>query len=160
MFKSPKNITLEEARKKIAHYCAYQERCKQEVIAKLETFSLPYQQINELIEWLEDEKYLNEDRFAQAFASGKFRNNKWGKIKIINELKQRNIKEQSIKIGLLEIENEQYEATLHKLLQQKLLALSPQPTAEHLQKAYVFALSKGYESELIGKLLKIIIKEL
>ena len=74
--------SLDEAQKKIEHYCAYQERCHQEVVQKLRQMKMIPQAIDVIIGKLIQENYLNETRFAQSFARGKFRIKKWGKDKI------------------------------------------------------------------------------
>ena len=81
--------SLDEAQKKIEHYCAYQERCHQEVIQKLRQMKMIPQAIDVIIGKLIQENYLNETRFAQSFARGKFRIKKWGRDKIIRELNMR-----------------------------------------------------------------------
>ena len=91
---------LEKARK----YCAFQERCHQELREKLYSWLLPEKSVEQIISELISEGFLNEERFAKAFSRGKFRIKRWGKNKITNELKRRNISEYSIRKGLKEIE--------------------------------------------------------
>ena len=105
-------FTLEEARKKLEHYCAYQERCHQEVVQKLRQMNMIPVAIDTIIGQLIQDNYLNETRFAQSFARGKFRIKKWGKERITRELKQRQISAFNIKIALREIPEEDYNETL------------------------------------------------
>ena len=77
-----------EILKKTENYCSYQERCKKEVIEKLSTLKLDKSEIDDVISYLIKNDYINEERFALAFTQGKFRIKKWGKIKIILELKK------------------------------------------------------------------------
>jgi regulatory protein len=96
------SFTIQEAQKKLEHYCAYQERCHQEVIQKLRGMNMIPEAIEIIISQLIEDNYLNETRFAQSFARGKFRIKKWGKERIVRELKFRKISPFNIKIALKE----------------------------------------------------------
>jgi regulatory protein len=87
--KSIKTYTLEEAKRALEHYCIYQDRCHKEVEEKLSKMRLIPEIIEEVIPHLISENFLNETRFAQSFARGKFRIKQWGKNRIVAELKQR-----------------------------------------------------------------------
>src|SRR6476620_10497067 len=99
-----KNIGTEKALQKIKHYCAYQERNHKEVKDKLYSFGLYRQEVEALLSQLIEEGYLNEERFAIAFAGGKFRLRQWGRVKIQYELKQKGISEYCIRKALMSIE--------------------------------------------------------
>jgi regulatory protein len=81
-----KRLTPAEAHAKIQRYCAYQERSHKEVKNKLYEYGLYPGQVDELLSQLISEGFLNEERFAKAFAGGRFRMKKWGRLKIKNEL--------------------------------------------------------------------------
>jgi regulatory protein len=102
------SFTVQEAQKKLEHYCAYQERCHQEVILKLKSLNMIPDAIDQIIWQLITDNYLNETRFAQSFARGKFRIKKWGKIRILNQLKFRGISAWNIKKAMAEIEPGEY----------------------------------------------------
>lgn len=108
-------FTIDEAKKKLEYYCAYQERCHQEVIKKLREMNMIPQVIDTIIGHLIEHNYLNETRFAKAYTRGKFTQKKWGKKRIIRELKMRNISAFNITIALREIEDEDYLKTLQEL---------------------------------------------
>ncbi|MFO0505660.1 MAG: regulatory protein RecX, partial [Chryseotalea sp.] len=93
-------MTIGQAKQKIYRYCAYQERCHQEVKQKLAEFALDSDTIEEIIGHLIAEGFLNEERFARTFASGKFRLKQWGKVRITRELESRNVSAYCIKAGL------------------------------------------------------------
>ena len=107
--------SLDEAQKKIEHYCAHQERCHQEIVQKLRQMKMIPQAIDVIIGKLIQENYLNETRFAQSFSRGKFRIKKWGKDRIVRELKMRHISAFNIKIALKEIPEEDYLNTLSEI---------------------------------------------
>ena len=86
-----KYVTEQDALKKIKHYCAYQERCHSEVKEKLYSFGLYKQQVENILSKLIEDNYLNEERFAIAFAGGKFRMKHWGRKKIEYELRQKQV---------------------------------------------------------------------
>jgi regulatory protein len=118
-----KRSSKEQALPKIKLYCAYQERCHLEVKEKLYSFGLYKKDVEQLMAQLIEENYLNEERFAIQYAGGKFRMNKWGKVKIKYALRQKHVSEYSIKKALKEISEIDYKKTLDKLVQQKLRTL-------------------------------------
>lgn len=143
-----KNIGLEEATQKIKHFCSYQERCHSEVKQKLYSMGLYPRQIEAIMADLINAHYLNEDRFAIAYAGGKFRMLKWGKIKIYHSLKQKGVSEYCIKRGLKEIPLDDYLQTLNILAEKKFATLKGSLLQKQL-KLKKFLLDKGFESSLI-----------
>ena len=143
------SYTLEEAQKKLEHYCAYQERCHIEVVKKLEGMGMIPQAIDQIIGHLIQEKYLNESRFAQSFARGKFRIKKWGKQRIVRELKQRQLSEYTIRLGLKEITEEDYHSTLYALAEKFWIANAHRPLALRKKKVVDALRYRGWESQLI-----------
>jgi regulatory protein len=102
-------MIVEETKKKLEYYCAYQERCHDEVVAKLRTLKMTTNEIDEIVVHLINHNFLNETRFACSFARGKHRIKFWGKIRIVNELKFRNISQYNINLALKEISNDEYQ---------------------------------------------------
>ena len=117
MLKS-KSFTIQEAQKKLEHYCAYQERCHQEVIQKLKSLNMIQIAIDQIIGKLITDNYLNETRFAQSYSRGKFKIKKWGKIRILSQLKFRGISAWNIKKGMQEIDSGEYLDTFETLFDQ------------------------------------------
>lgn len=155
MKKEIKNIGIAEAFKKAASFCAYQERNQQEVRDKLYSYGLYTDEVEELIAKLVEENYLNEERYAIAFAGGKFRVKKWGKIKIRYELKQKRISEYCIKKALLCIDEEAYMNTLSKLYEQISKAnVKEKNTYKRNGTIKAWLLRKGYEADLISEMIK------
>ena len=99
-------LTRNEAQIKLEYYCSYQERCHQEVVQKLYDLGMKSNEADAIVVHLLQNNFLNEERFARSFARGKFRIKQWGKIRIVNELKQRQISAANIKCGLTEISDE------------------------------------------------------
>ena len=120
--KKPKVYTQKQALIKAESYCAYQERCQQEVRDKLYSWGLHEVQVENVIAELIASNFINEERFAKAYARGKFRIKKWGRVKISIELKRRKISAYCIKKGLAEIEEEEYIKTLQKVAEVKIKA--------------------------------------
>ena len=150
-----KYLTKEQALQKAKHYCGYQERSHKEVKEKLYALGLYKQQVEECIAQLIEENYLNEERFAQLFAGGKFRMKQWGRVKIKYELKQKNVSEYCIKTGLKEIDEADYEKTLEKLAQEKWGAVKSEKNVFiKLRKTQDYLMQKGYEHELIKQVLQ------
>ena len=151
----PKNIGTEKALQKIKHFCSYQERSHREVKEKLYGFGLYKYEVEELISQLIEENYLNEERYAIAFAGGKFRVRQWGKIKIRYELKQKQVSDYCIKRALAAIDETEYEKTLQKLFDEKLKSQKSEKNVFiKKQKIQSYLMQKGYEPDLISGLLK------
>ena len=150
-----KNIGTEKAFQKAKFYCAYQERSHAEVKKKLYGFGLYKNEVELLICQLIEENYLNEERFAMAFAGGKFRIKQWGKTKIKYELKQRQISDYSITKALEAIPDEDYEKTLKKLAAEKLDTLrSEQNIFTKRSKLQNYLVGKGYEFNLVREIVR------
>ena len=144
-----KQHTPQQAKLKIAAYCAYQERCQQEVRDKLYTYGLHEGEVEELISYMIEEGFLNEERFAIAFVGGKFRIKKWGRNKILQELKLRQISPNCIKSGMTEINPDEYWETLKGLAEKKWDSLSDKDDFIRNQKVFRYLMSRGYETDLI-----------
>ncbi|GEO09720.1 regulatory protein RecX [Segetibacter aerophilus] len=155
---SSKRATKEEALKKIKNYCAYQERSHNEVKEKLYSFGLYKVQTEEILSILIEENYLNEERFAKQFAGGKFRMKQWGRRKIQYELQQKGVNKVNIKLGLKEIEEEQYLSVLQKLASKKWKELSGQQYLVRQARTTGYLLQKGYEPSLISNVISSISK--
>lgn len=139
----------------IQHYCAYQERCHSEVRTKLLELNFRGAELEEAIASLIADNFLNEERFARSYCSGKFRIKQWGRRKIIQGLKQKGVSEYCIRKGMKEIDNEIYWNTLQKLADKKWAELSGERNVWiRKQKVQRYLLQKGYESDLISEILK------
>lgn len=145
-----KNIGTEKAWQKIKHYCAYQERSHTETREKLYSFGLYKQEVEALLSRLIEENYLNEERYAIAFAGGKFRMKQWGRVKIKYELQQKRVSAYCIKKALAAIETPDYEACLQKLAKAKLAALKSEKNIfVKKTKLRNYLLQKGFEANLV-----------
>lgn len=148
------SLSMKEVQAKVAKFCAYQERCYQEVMEKLMAYGLTEDQASPIIEKLQEENFFNEERFARAFALDKFHQHKWGKNKIRHFLQQKNIPESIIRNGLDQIDPEEYRMTAKNLLQQKQASLKSQNPLKRKQKTTQYLLGKGYEWDLVEDLLE------
>jgi len=150
-----KNIGTEKALQKAKYYCAYQERSHAEVKKKLYGFGLYKIEVELLMSQLIEEDYLNEERFAMAFAGGKFRIKHWGKTRIKYELKQRQVSDYCIKKALAAIPDEDYEKTLLKLTEEKLATLKSEKNIFTKKgKLQNYLVGKGYEFNVVAGVLK------
>lgn len=153
MKKSPKVYQLEEARVKIQRYCAYQERAHSEVENKLLSFGLTRLSIDTLLLELMEDNFLNEERFARAYTSGKFRLKRWGRKKIQSALKEKKVSPKCIELGLSEISNEEYQEGLEELIESKWLKVELKNEFERKGKVAQYAISKGFESDMVWEVL-------
>ncbi|RLD38828.1 MAG: RecX family transcriptional regulator [Bacteroidetes bacterium] len=151
--RAPKTTHTKYIFEKAKHYCAYQERSVFEVKNKLYLWKVRPEVARKIIKSLEEENYLNEERFARVFAGGKFRIKKWGRNKIIAGLRAKKISDPIIQIGLDEIDEYQYEKTLQEVIEKKKSSMDYQGSFNNRNKIFIFALSRGYEKHLILKYL-------
>ena len=142
-------LTVAEAQQKLEHYCAYQERCQQEVVNKLRELGMIPTAIDTIITSLIQNNYLNEMRFAQSFARGKFRIKKWGKNRILRELKLRNISNYNIKKGMEQISEEDYHTTFMELFEKRKKEVARLPIEKQKKKLISYLSYRGWETELI-----------
>ncbi|MGV3764337.1 regulatory protein RecX [Parapedobacter sp.] len=150
---SQKKLTPRQAKDKAGVYCAYQERSQQEVRDKLYLWGLHRTDVEQIIAELIMDGFLNEERFAMAYASGKFRMNGWGKHKIKQGLKQKAVSAPLIRAALAGLDNQEYRDKLLGLLQAKARSEKEKHPNKRKSKLVRYALGKGYESELIFELL-------
>ena len=149
-----KNIGTEKAWQKIKHYCAYQERSHAEARDKLYGFGLYKNEVETLLSQLIEENYLNEERYAIAFAGGHFRMKQWGKVKIKYELQQKRVSAYCIKKALAAIEEDDYQKTLQKLATIKLATLKGEKNIfVKKTKLRNYLMQKGYEINLVTEIL-------
>lgn len=144
-----KQLTKEQALQKLRHYCAYQERSHSEVKEKLYQLGVWKKDHDEIIASLIEDNYLNEERFAIAFAGGKFRMKEWGRVKIKYELKQKQVSDYSIRKALKEIKEEDYLKVLHKLAGEKYAGLKAEQYLVRKKKTMDYLMQKGFEPQLI-----------
>ena len=147
-------LTVAEAQLKLEYYCSYQERCHQEVVQKLYDLGMKSNEVDAIVVHLLQNNFLNEERFARSFARGKFRIKQWGKIRIVNELKQRQISAANIKCGLTEISDEDYHDTFDKLAQRHWETIKETNVQKKKKKFCDYLLRKGWESNLVYDRLK------
>jgi regulatory protein len=140
--------------KKIEHFCAYQERCHQEIVQKLRSMTIDLNSIDEIVVHLIQNGFLNEERFACAFARGKHRIKNWGNIRIINELKARNISQTIITVALREITEEDYFNTFENLSARIWENIHDKNELKKRKKFCDYLLRKGFESQLVYEKVK------
>lgn len=147
--KNEKSYTVAEATKLMENFCAYQERCHKEVAQKLYDLHMIPEAREKITLHLLQHNFLNEERFSKAFARGKFSIKNWGRIRIVNELKFRNISPYNIKTALKEIDEDDYLNTIQKVAEKKWALLKEPNAFKKRSKLLTYLSSKGYESELI-----------
>ena len=157
MHKKP-TYTVNEALKKLEYYCAYQERCHKEVEQKLYNMDMIPLAKEKIIMHLIEHNYLNEERFAKAFVRGKFRIKKWGKSRIIRELKFKGISKYNIDTALKEISEEDYFTTLHDLAEKKVNSMTEKNIYKKKKKVVDYLLYRGWESSLVYEKVNELIK--
>lgn len=148
-----KYLSYEEALEKLRHYCSFQDRCHQEVWQKLKSLNFNQERGDELILQLMQEQYLDEERFARNYVRGKFRHNEWGRIKIIQGLRQKGIHQNLIDLALEEIDEQDYRGILQKHLEKKWHTLKREHGTKKRSKVARYLIQKGFEPELVWQCL-------
>src|SRR3989344_6394807 len=145
--KPKKKLTPNQATIKAQLSCAYQERCQQEMRDKLYEWGLHSNDVENIIANLISDNFLNEERFAKAFAGGKFRIKKWGRVKIKIELKRRKISDYCIKKAMQEIDENDYIKILKDVITKKLKENSKGKQQIRNYKAAQYTISRGFEGD-------------
>lgn len=146
---------ISRIKKKIADYCVYQDRSHWEVEQKLkEESGISKEEQGEIIVWLIQNNFLNEERFARAYVRGKFNQKQWGRNKIISGLKQKRIPEKLIDQVLNEIDEDIYLSVLERIADKKWNSLAEESLVIKKKKLISFLAQKGYESSLLYELIK------
>jgi len=148
------NIDPTQALPKARKYCAYQERSQQEVRDKLYSWGLHRRDVEQTIALLITENYLSEERFAIAYAGGKFRMKEWGRIKIKQALKLKKVSDYCIRKALGEIDSRAYSKTLAKLIEKKGKEVKEKNPLKKNYKVAQYAISRGFEPELVWEILR------
>lgn len=146
-----KTFSIEQAIKKLEYYCAYQERCHQDVEDKLYFMKLSKSSREIVMLHLLENDFLNEERFSRAYARGKFRIKKWGKQRITKELNAKNISDYNIKSAMKEIDESEYYRTFDKLAEKRFLELNETDIYKKRKKLANYLLYRGWESYLVYK---------
>ena len=133
----------------LKHYCAIQDKCEWDVIQKMKKWNLDGKKQTEILKILNQEKYINEERYSRSFCRGKFRIKKWGKIKIANELKRKKISALYIAKALTEISDLEYTQELEKQYQKKIATIKEKNHFIKKKKIATYLISKGYENNLV-----------
>lgn len=136
-------------KQKLEHYCAYQDRCHQEVIQKMFDLKVPYEDKDEIIVHLIEHNFLNEERFAKSFARGKHNIKKWGRIRIIRELELRKISGYNLKTALKELDDNDYLSVFDEISEKKWHSTLENNLLKKKKKVGDYLFRLGYEKELI-----------
>ena len=152
--------SVEQALQKLRHFCGYQERSHDEVKQKLYSLGLYKDEIESAISVLIEGNYLNEERYAIAFAGGKFRMKQWGKVKIEYELRTKKVSAYNIKLALKSIEEIDYLNTLQALTQKKWesIALEDEKMFVKKSKITTYLLQRGFEKQLVAEAIASIVE--
>jgi len=153
-----KAYSLDEAQKKLEFYCAYQERSHKEVVTKLKDMRMIPDAIDVIVVHLIQNNFLNEERFAKAFVRGKFRIKKWGKNRLKQELKRKDISKTIIDIALKEIDADEYLETFYALAEKKVETIKEANSYKKKKKLADYLLYRGWESPLVYDVVNTLIK--
>lgn len=146
-------LTRDQALTRMQKYCTYQDRCHAEVRRKLIDLGVYGDDLEEVMAELISDNFLNEERFARSFARGKFRMKSWGRVRIMSELRARQVSEYCMRKALEEIPEDEYFTTANRVILQRLGAETELNPFKRKAKVAAYAVRRGYELELIWKIL-------
>ena len=147
--KNTESLTIQEIQNKMEYFCAYQERCYKDVNNKLNSFSLIPEAREKILTYLIENNFINEERFAKSFARGKHNYKNWGKNRIIQELKFRDISQRIIQSALAELSEDDYLEKFNSLAEKHWSTINERKGPKKSKKFVDFLLRKGFESNLI-----------
>ncbi len=155
MPKSPaKPLTPDQVLDKMAKYCAYQERCVKDIKDKLKTFDIPQEEKTKILDYLLDNRFVNDERFAKSFVRGKINQSGWGMNKIRFHLMQKGIVKELIDEALGQTNEEVYRQRLIDILKTKAKTVKAASDFEKKRKLAAYAIQKGFEGNLVWEVLK------
>ncbi len=149
-----KPLTPDQVLDKMAKYCAYQERCVKEVRDKLKTFEISEEEKTKILEYLLDNRFVNDERFAKSFVRGKINQSGWGVNKIRFHLIQKGIDKDTIDEALGQTDEEAYRQRLIDILRMKVKTVKADSDFEKKRKLAAYAMQKGFEGSLVWEVLK------
>lgn len=147
-------MTYEQALSRAAALCSRSEHCESQVREKLRQWDVGEDDSDRIIEYLYNEKYLDNERFARAFVSDKFRYNQWGRQKIRQALRFLRLPDDAIGQALQEIDDEEYADALRKIIDAKARSLRDDDPRQRQAKLVRHALSRGFEMDLVLRLME------
>ena len=149
-----KPLTPDQVLDKMAKYCAYQERCVKDVRDKLKTFDIPEEDKTKILDYLLDNRFVNDERYAKAFVRGKVNQSGWGVNKIRFHLIQKGIDKDIIDEALVQTDEEAYRQRLIEILKTKAKTIKAASDFEKKRKLAAYAMQKGFEGSLVWETLK------
>ncbi len=149
-----KPLTPDQVLDKMAKYCAYQERCVKDVKDKLKTYDIPQESKDEILDYLLDNRFVNDERFARSFVRGKVNQSGWGVNKIRFHLMQKGIDKDVIDEAFGQTDEEVYKQKLIDILKAKSKTVKAETDFERKRKLAAFAMQKGFEGSLVWEVLK------
>jgi regulatory protein len=150
-------LTPDEALAKLEYFCAYRDRCSQEVLDKIRELRLSKELGEQLFDVLQADRFFDDRRFTEMYVRSKFRSNQWGKVRIRMELKMRNLEPELIENAIDMLDQDEYETTVKSLLKKKLKQWEGDPLAR--QKAAASVIRAGFEMDLVFKLVDLLVRE-
>lgn len=161
-FKCLNNLDMSEFEKQLAkmrRWCAMQERCIVEVRIHSRAVGVSETNTEKIIAQLSEEGFIDEERYAKLYAGGKFRNKKWGRARIIGELKARQIPDELIRTGLSEIDEEEYRNRIIGMVEHKIAITDTTNKLLFKHRLSKSAIAKGYEPELVSDIIDELMKK-
>lgn len=146
-----KEYSEAEIKNKAEAYCSAVERCPSEVEEKIRKWGASEEVTERIMAYLQQERYLDTVRFCRFYVRDKYRFNQWGRMKIAQMLRMKGLAEEDIRAGLAEIDTEEYDGILKKMLRQKIKGIKAANDYERSMKLIRFAIGRGFTLEEIRR---------
>lgn len=147
-------MDYQTALNKATSLCVASEKCEYDLKEKLDKWSVDVSDVIKIIEQLKKDDFINEKRYCNAFVKDKFKFNRWGKTKIVFMLRQKGISNQSIESAIDNIDTDEYISVLTDILSAKHKTIKDKDPYQTKAKLYNFAVSRGFENEVIKEVIK------
>ena len=146
-------MTIKEAKEKALQMCSRREYCRKDVFDKAVSWGCTPAEAQELVDYLAEQKFVDDRRYTEAFVKDKLRFNKWGRVKIAYMLQMQNIDRCTLMDVLAGIDEDEYCQILTDELKKKYKTIRGVDEYEIKGKLYRFAASRGFEPETINKVI-------
>ncbi|MGQ9619551.1 MAG: regulatory protein RecX [Bacteroidales bacterium] len=143
------NKKFNDALKELMKLCANREYCRQDIDCRLEKKGMEISDRVKILNLLVRDRFIDEERYSAAFVRDKFRYNRWGKVKIAAVLRTKGINENTIQQALGLIDKDEYKETLKRLVETHKKSVRAKNAYEMKGKLFRFAVSRGFESNLV-----------
>lgn len=155
-----KILTPAEALARAAALCDKCEQCSPDIIRKLAAWGISASDTAKIIERLRQTRYLDDMRFARAYAHDKMAYSGWGRNKILQGLWAKRLGREYIEASCDELDEEEYNDIARRVIRSKVRSLPEGlSTYENRMKVMRFGVQRGFEARLVSQIINRLVRE-